>query len=207
MTDFTFRLGESMAVVSTLEPPATQLPRVVAEEPLYEIVDGKLVELPPMSILAVRIVGRLYSRMDAFAEAHSLGTAVIEALFILDAIRNLRRRPDVAFVSKLRWPLDRPLPEEGDWEVIPDLAIEVVSPNDLFAEVLAKKNEYFRLGVQQVWVVEPASNEVHVFETATECRILKIDKELDGGLLLPGFHIPLAALFNRQAVLSETPVQ
>ena len=78
-----------------------------------------------------------------------------EMLFVLDAEHNLRRRPDVAFVSTARWPLDRALPETGDWDVVPDLAVEVISPNDVFKDVLAKVREYFHYGVQVVWVIAP----------------------------------------------------
>jgi len=87
---------------------------------------------------------------------------------------------------------------DNDREVIPNLAIEVVSPTELFNEVLAKKNEYLELGVEQVWVVVPASNEIHVWSAANQCQVLKIGDELDGGDLLPGFRLALASLFNRQ---------
>jgi Uma2 family endonuclease len=55
----------------------------------------------------------------------------------------------VAFVSTERWPLERPIPEDGDWEVVPDLAVEVTSSHDLWDEVLAKMHEYFEKGVRQ----------------------------------------------------------
>src|SRR5207244_9943879 len=109
-----------------------------------------------------------------------------------------------AFVSTQSWPLDRPIPEEGDWEVIPDLAVEVSSPNDLLKDVLAKMNEYFTYGVRQVWLVIPTRQYVLVFESPTRVRILTAADELDGGTLLPGFRLPLASLFQRQAQ-AETP--
>src|SRR5437899_12541857 len=92
-------------------------------------------------------------KQDAFPVERLLGTVLIEGLFILDSEGDLRRRPDVAFVSAERWPLDRPIPEDGDWEVIPDLAIEVTSTYDLWDGVLAKMHEYFDKGVRQVWIV------------------------------------------------------
>src|SRR5712692_568598 len=138
-----------MASPSMLEPPAIS-DRPTADEALYEIVNGQRVELPPMGVYASWIASRLQSTMGPFAEADRLGTVVTEALFILDAKRNWRRRPDVAFVSSQSWALERPIPEEGDWEVVPDLAVEVSSPNDLLKDVLAKMNEYFAFGVRQV---------------------------------------------------------
>src|SRR5437867_13072065 len=129
-----------MNSIATLEPPvAPAIPR--PEEPLYEIVNGQKVELPPTSIYAGWVASRLGHRLGPHAETHGLGTVVTEALFILDPVRDIRRRPDVAFVSAETWPLDRLLPESGDWEVIPDLAVELVSPNDLFEDVLARMQE------------------------------------------------------------------
>jgi Uma2 family endonuclease len=77
-----------------------------------------------MSIYATWIASILHISLGAYAAANRLGKVVMEGLFILDANSDLRRRPDVAFVAADRWPLDRPLPERGDWEVTPSLAIE-----------------------------------------------------------------------------------
>jgi Uma2 family endonuclease len=186
-----------MNALATLQPPAPPA-RSVKEEPLYEVVNGQKVELPPMSIYACRIASKLQTFLEVHAAAHGLGQAVTEALFILDAEQNLRRRPDVAFVSAAKWPLDRPIPETGDWEIIPDLAIEVVSPNDLFEEVYAKMEEYFRLGVQEVWIVLPRSRLVQVYRSPTNPRVLTTADELTGDPLLPGLRLPVASLFQPQ---------
>jgi Uma2 family endonuclease len=181
-------------------------PQVTGEEALYEVVNGQRVELPPMGVYSTFVALRLFLEAAPFATAHRLGIVVAEVLFILDRERNLRRRPDVAFVSAERWPLDRLIPEEGDWEVVPDLAVEVTSSNDLWDEVLAKMHEYFERGVWQVWIVVPKSQQVFVFETPTRVRILTTAEELEGGDLLPGFRLSLAHLFQRQ-VHAEAPVQ
>src|SRR5262249_61390019 len=107
------------------------------DEPLYEIVNGQRVELPPMSAYATWLAARLQNRLGPYAEDKGLGTAVPEMLFVLDAERDLRRRPDVAFVSTARWPLDRALPMTGDWEVAPDLAVDVLTPTPSFKDLLA----------------------------------------------------------------------
>jgi Uma2 family endonuclease len=186
-----------MASPILLEPPVVP-DRPAAEETLYEIINGQRVELPPMGAYASLIASWLHIHMGSFVEAGRLGILAIETLFILDGKRNLRRRPDIAFVSTERWPRERPIPEEGDWEVIPDLAVEVSSPNDLLKDVLAKIDEYFALGVRQVWLVVPTRQCVLVFDTRTRVRILTAADELDGGILLPGFRLPLASLFQHQ---------
>ena len=136
--------------------------------------------------------------LDSFARPRALGNVAVEMLFVLDPVRDIRRRPDVAFVSAQKWPLDRPIPESGDWDVVPDLAVEVISPNDVFQKVVAKLDEYFHFGVQQVWIVVPSSRKVHVYDSPTQARILTAADELDGGTLLPGFRLPVGSLFQRQ---------
>ena len=177
----------------------------VQDEPLYEIVNGQRVDLPPMSAYATWIASRLHSRLGLYAEDKGLGMSVAEMLFVLDAEHNLRRRPDVAFVSTARWPLDRALPETGDWDVVPDLAVEVISPNDVFKDVLAKVREYFHYGVQVVWVIAPEERQVYVYDAPTHVRILTGQDELTGGEVVPGFRLPLGHLFQHAAAPTIAP--
>jgi Uma2 family endonuclease len=83
------------------------------EEPLYEVIDGQNVALPPMGIYANIIAVRILQQLLACVEANRLGKVTIDSLFILDSARDLRRRPDVAIVSASAWPLDRPLSITG----------------------------------------------------------------------------------------------
>jgi len=169
------------------------------EEPLYEIVNGQRVELPAQSIYSSLIAGRLLVDIDQAASPGRLGTTVLLALLMLDRENDLWRRPDVAFVSAERWPLERAIPEVGDWEVVPDLAVEVTSPHDVFADVLAKVHEYFDHGVRLVWVVVPEERQVYVYRSPTEVTILGSEQTLECDLL-PGLRVPLAELFRRSAL-------
>ena len=117
-------------------------------------------------------------------------------VFRIDLARNLQRRPDAAFVSDARWPFRRRVPDVPVWDMIPDLAIEVVSPSNTADEVQDKKNEYFRAGVRQVWVVYPKQREAYIYTSPTTVTILTAEQELDCGELLPGFRLPLATLFE-----------
>src|SRR5262245_37535708 len=109
----------------------------VSSDALYEVVDGIVVE-KPMSALATLITFQLAKRLDTHVAPHRLGTVVPEMLFILDEAANLRRRPDVAFVTADQWPIDRLPPAQGDWPIAPALAVEVLSPGNTFGEVLSK---------------------------------------------------------------------
>ena len=190
--------------ILTASEHAVALP--MEDELLYEIVDGQRVDVPPMRAYATWIASRLHGRLSSYTEEHALGTSVMEMLCILDAARDLRRRPDVAFVSAARWPLDMALPETGDWAVVPDLAVEVISPNDVLKDVLAKLREYFQYGVQIVWVVVPEERQVYVYESPTRVRILAADDVLTGADLLPGFRLPVVSLFQRSVATAATPV-
>lgn len=171
-----------------------QSPEVVVQESLYEIVNDQYRELAPMSALASKVATLLVARMSGFVETHRLGSAVIETLFILDRARNTRRRPDVAFVSADRWPVSVPPPDE-DWNVVPDLAIEVISPNNRYQEIDEKIWDYFVHGVRQVWIVVPTSRRITVYFSESEARIWRVGETLDVGEILPGFQLPLADIF------------
>lgn len=169
-----------------------------SDDPLYEIVNGQQVDLPPMSIRANIIANRLNIALSLHAAARNLGTVVMEALLILDDEADTHRRPDVAFVSAERWPLDRSIPETGDWSVVPDLAVEVASPNHIYSDVVSKIGEYFTHGVREAWQVIPEEQQVYVYSSPTEVRILTREQSLESPLL-PGFRIALADVFARAA--------
>ncbi|HYT92248.1 MAG TPA: Uma2 family endonuclease [Gemmataceae bacterium] len=185
-----------------MTPIATQDPVLAAgamsngPDALYEIVDGQYVELPPMSTCAVRIASLLVKALEVFAEEHKLGRAVAEMLFALDAKGKLKRRPDVAFVSYARWAKGRRLPDTDPWMVVPELAIEVVSPNDLAEDLRKKVQEYFQAGAQLVWVVYPKLGLVDVYESQSVVRVRTLAEELDGGSVLPDLRLPVAVLFE-----------
>jgi hypothetical protein len=88
------------------------------------------------------------------------------------------------------------LGEANAWDVVPDLAVEVISPHDRAEEVLDKVLEYFRADVRLVWVVYPKQRLIFVFEAPDRVRAISQDDALDGGLVLPGFRLPLANLFD-----------
>jgi Uma2 family endonuclease len=177
----------------------------VQDEALYEIVNGQRVDIPPMSAYATWLASRLHIRLGPYAEDKGLGVSVTEMLFVLDAEHDLRRRPDVAFVSAARWPLDRALPRTGDWSVVPDLAVEVISPNDVFKDVLSKVREYFHYGVRVVWVIAPEEQQIYVYDAPAHVRILTGQDELTGGEVVPGFRMSLVHLFQHAAAPTIAP--
>ena len=173
---------------------------------LYEIIDGVKVEMPPMSAESTILASRLSRLLANHGVSQNHGEAFPEVLIRLALDEDRNRRPDVVYVPYTTWSRNRPIPPTNAWDVLPTLCVEVVSPTDRAEEVCVKSEEYFRGGVQQVWVIYPRQNVVHVFDSPTTCRILRKADTLDGGVVIPGFTLPLAEFFpERPSVEPPAP--
>lgn len=158
------------------------------DDRLFEIVDGRRVEKEKMSALANLLATQLLVSLSPAVNNGQLGRLVTESVFYLRKDGRLQRRPDVAFVSADRWPLDKPVPYLGDWPVAPNLAIEVNSPNNRMDEVIAKIRHYFAAGVQEVWVALIPDRSVLVYTSPTIVRTVQAD-EILATPLIPGWSI------------------
>jgi Uma2 family endonuclease len=88
------------------------------------------------------------------------------------------------------------VPKGEAWDMVPDLAVEVVSESNSAQEVIQKVVDYLSGGSRLVWVVYPDVKQVHVYTDLTSARILTEPAELDGGDLVPGFRLSLTELFE-----------
>jgi Uma2 family endonuclease len=196
MATATFPPDVSVSVPSTtLETPSFEPPGDV----LYEVVDGRILELPPMGAYESDIANLLAELLNEYARNGQLGRAFVELLFRIDVARDLKRRPDLAFVSAARWPYRKRVPKGEAWDMVPDLAVEVVSPSNGAAEIAEKVRDYFQAGTPLVWVIYPGTRQVYVYTSVSDVRILLEPADLDGGDLLPGFHLPLNRLFEDES--------
>ena len=161
----------------------------------YEVIDGIRVEREPMGAFETVLASWLCHLLNSFAGGRKLGLAVNETLFVLHASRNLQRRPDVAFVSYTRWPA-AVVAREPAWNVVPDLAVEIVSPTNLAEEIDSKVTDYFQSGVRLVWVFYPDAGRVYIYQSPTQVSILERTDTLDGGEVLPGFRLPIVQLYE-----------
>jgi Uma2 family endonuclease len=103
------------------------------------------------------------------------------------------RKPDAAYISFTRLPQDQE--PEGNCRVAPDIAVEVISPNDVFEDVTGKVEEYLAAGVPIVWVVDPQTRRILVYHRDGG-RILTDKDELSGENVLPGFSCQVQAVFS-----------
>ncbi len=188
-------MGE-LVVLRPITPDEPALP----EDRLYEVVDGQVVEARPMGAFETHCAGLLFLAIADHLRRHRVGRVEMEMLFRLPGERKLERRPDLAFVAYERWPVGRPIPRVAAWPVVPDLAIEVVSPSNSANHVMEKLVDYFAAGVRAVWVVFPIPGMVQLYEAVDRTTTIAPGGTLDGGSILPGFRIPLAALFNDEEV-------
>lgn len=161
----------------------------------YELVNGELVE-KNTGFESGRVGGRIHHLLETFLEAHAIGrTAPGESSYQCFADDPTKvRKPDVSFISFERLPADQPDPI-GHCRVVPDLAVEVVSPNDLSDEVETKVHEYLDAGVRLVWVVHPRFRTVQIRRPNVPGTVIGPEGELSGEDVLPEFSCKVSALF------------
>jgi Uma2 family endonuclease len=158
----------------------------------YEIVAGQAEEKPMGGARHSGIGVRLIARLVNHVEAHQLGGVYgPDATF---QIGENQRIPDVAFVAATRFPVEGE--PEGIWPMAPDLAVEIISPNDLYERVISKVEEYLASGVRQVWLISPEHKTVTIYSSPTHTTILTEADDLMSDELLPGFRCRIADLFR-----------
>ncbi|MCI0693203.1 Uma2 family endonuclease [candidate division KSB1 bacterium] len=154
-----------------------------------ELYDGKIVfkEAKPVHGM---IQGKLAAKLDLYLDQNPIGYALISPNFRLWPDRAKESRaPDVAFVKKERSPKDWVRFPEG----APNLAAEIISPDDKFEEMIDKVDEYLQQGAQMVWLIFTQRREVLVF---TASSIYRVREVLTAPELLPGFELPLSTIFK-----------
>ncbi|MBK6770229.1 MAG: Uma2 family endonuclease [Ardenticatenales bacterium] len=160
-----------------------------------ELVRGEYIEMSPGSGGHGFVAARVAFRIAAFIEDHShLGRVyAAETGFVLFRNPDTVRGPDASFLSFPR--ADHPLDQAGFIEGPPDLAVEVVSPNDTERYVAEKVADYLGAGTPLVWVVRPRKRTVTVHDASGDVRVLGEGEVLDGGDVLPGFEVEVGRLF------------
>jgi Uma2 family endonuclease len=174
---------------------AEELQRLPANHQRQELVKGELRTMPPSGGEHGATVMEVSVPLATHVKQHGLGlTFGAETGFLLARDPDTVRAPDLAFVSRARIPSSG-VPPSGFWPGAPDLAVEVLSPNDTAVEVEDKVSEWLEAGTRMVWVVNPRRRTVTVYRTPRGGTILGADDELDGQEVVPGFRCRVASLF------------
>jgi Uma2 family endonuclease len=203
IADLLHRLGDVPADRVRADPPpgTATLQDLIAsndakDRPICEWVDGTLVEKAIgafESWVAILIAGQF----DRYLEQNDLGMLYGEAA-VLRILPGIGRAPDVTFVSWASLPGGKPPPRSDRVpEVVPDLAVEVLSASNTAREMDRKRREYIQAGVKLVWEIDPQTRAATVYTAADQATPVPIDGTLDGGAVLPGFRLSLKAVFDR----------
>jgi Uma2 family endonuclease len=156
-----------------------------------ELVGGQVIELVPPGVRHGVLVLGLGRRLHEHAASRRLGVVMSDTGFVLSTEPPTVRGPDLALVSNDRMP--SPLPVKF-FTGPPDLAVEVLSPDDRPSDIAAKVADYLRAGTVGVWVVDPDARSVTV-HTRADVTVFARDDVLRGAPPLPDFELPLRALF------------
>lgn len=166
--------------------------------PRHELAEGELVMAPSANFFHNDMRDEFCGRLRAFVKLRKLGGVVSEMDFQLgdDTVR----RPDIAFISAARLEgvdLERiPLP------LAPDLAIEIVSPNDRAADLLLKVSQYLAAGTQAAWLFYPNTRLAYRYvpgKLEPEVRSAEAGHSFEEPELLPGFQLSLGEIFQQPA--------
>lgn len=159
----------------------------------YELVRGELRRMNPAGNVHGRVVMSFAWRLARHVEENRLGTVyAAETGFRLSSDPDTVRAPDVAFVSRARVEAIGDI--EGFWPEAPDLAVEVISPGDSYADVEEKVFDWLDAGTKMV-VINPRQRSATVYKSPTDIAALAEADVLDGGDVVPGFELAVREIF------------
>ena len=165
------------------------------KEALCELIDGILVE-KAMGWYESLIASWIITAINNYLVQNPIGKALGEG-GTLQILPDQMRIPDACFISWSRFPAGE-LPREPIPELVPDLAIEVLSESNTPREMEQKRRDYFQAGVRLVWYIDPPTRSATVYTSAEDPGTRHGETEpLDGGDVLPGFTLSLAEIFRQ----------
>lgn len=172
---------------------AEELERLDLPGKSTELVRGRLVVHEPPSGYHGHVAAKLLFLLGQHVYGHNLGWLFAQDTgFKIESDPDTVRAPDVAFVSNQRHP---EIPRRGYAPFAPDVAAEILSPDDRPGEVLSKVGDWLDAGVRIVWVIDPVRREARVYR-ADGTQSAVSDETLDGEGVLPGFSCRLADILD-----------
>lgn len=159
-----------------------------------ELVDGTLVE-KTVGVTESFLAMHLGHLLQLFLDRNDLGLLFGEA-GTMRILKRQVRAADVAFVSWARLPT-RMLPTKAIPDLVPDLAVEVISKGNTRREMTRRLRDYFKAGVRLVWYVFPKTRTVRVYTAPKASTLFHEGDALDGGDVLPGLSLRVADIFAR----------
>ena len=172
---------------------AEELERLPRDDRRYELVEGRLIPMSPVGLPHGTVVANVIFLLRRHLLTMPVAQVMTEVGFKLAANPDTVRAPDIAVVRK-----DRLSPNtHGFPSLAPDLAIEVLSPDDRPGEVRSKVDEYLARGVLIVVVIDPETRTATVWRASgSPIRLDNADDRLDLDEVLPGFSCSLDEIFD-----------
>jgi len=160
-----------------------------------ELVEGEIIEMSLPNPEHAEILSRLHARLAMHVYDNDLGrVAVGDVPFVVERNQDGRdtvRGLDLTFLSKNSAP--QPLPRRA-LTIMPDLAVEVISPSNKAADIRLKIRQLLEAGAAMIWIVYTDMRIVDVY-TGSGVTTLEASDTLSGGDVLPGFEIRVADIF------------
>lgn len=173
---------------------ADELLRMPEDGFRYELLHGELRQVTPPGAWHGGVAMHLGALLYQHVAAHDLGVVfAAETGFHMAHDPDHVRAPDVGFVRRDRIPPELPL---GYFQGAPDLAAEVLSPGDTYAEVQEKACDWLAHGASMVLVVDPGKRTITVYRSAKDVVILDTDDQLEDADVVPGWSLPVASVFS-----------
>ena len=191
-------------MATVLEEPVLQQPRVTSQELLerddavrFELVDGRLIERN-VSMESSAVGVRVGCVLSGFVDDNQLGIVAgagcsYRCFSDVLADRDRIRKPRVSFIAAGR--LTEEQYRAGHTPIAPDLAVEVIAPNDSADEIDEKIEDYLAAGVRLIWVVCPRTRTVTTYHQDGSSQRLRATDKLSGEGVVPGFEYLVADLF------------
>jgi Uma2 family endonuclease len=183
--------------VNTNLMTADELFRLPDDGNRYELVRGELRTMPPGGMEQGARSGVLVGSLEPYTRTRKIGQIFTnEPGFVLATDPDTVRSPDVAFIRRERLEATG-IPGGYYRGGAPDLAVEVISPNDLYTEVDEKVAEWLEHGTLVVFVVNPRRKVVAVHRPKQPVVILGIDDTLSAEDVVPGWSLAVRDLFDQ----------
>jgi Uma2 family endonuclease len=167
--------------------------RPECEDRLFELVRGRIVEMPLRGELHGFVCANVSHLLTSHVWQRGRGYVCCNNPGVIVA-RNpdTVRCPDVILFDGM--------PEGGKVSDTfadrpPTLAVEVLSEEDTAGQLLGRIGDLLRFGTRLVWVVDPESRSVFAYRAGGSYSILESDMELIGGDVLPDFRCRVSEFF------------
>jgi Uma2 family endonuclease len=159
-----------------------------------ELVDGRLEVMNPANFTHAIVCSNIMSALFAWVRQGGSGM-VLPTDTGTQLAEDLLRGPDVLWVSDQK--LKQARVKGSPWFTgAPDLAVEVLSPNDTYRKTMRRVHDQLSHGAAEVWLVDPDERWLEIHRSGKPVMRLSDGDTLDGGELLPGFSPPLAEFFK-----------